>query len=241
MRNAPHIPVLLEETVSQLITDPSGVYVDGTLGFGGHSEAILRRLEPTGMLIGLDLNPNAISFAENRLSTISNNYALHLSNFKSFSKILFEKNIRNVQGLLLDLGLSSALIDQPEYGFSFRNDGPLDMQFDRNGKNTAEKYLNQVEEIELAKIIKRFGEEPNARKIASEIVQRVKLGKMSTTFDLKDAICKVVPERFQIKALARVFVVIRISLPFSFKDKIPRFFDISEIFRFLGCLKFKLE
>tara|TARA_S200000501_G_scaffold366785_1_gene402172 strand:- start:4023 stop:4952 length:930 start_codon:yes stop_codon:yes gene_type:complete len=212
MRESPHIPVLLKETVSQLITDPKGVYIDGTLGFGGHSEAILQRLEPTGMLIGLDLNPNAISFANSRLSTISDNYVLHLINFKSFSKILFQNNIRNIQGFLLDLGLSSALIDQPDYGFSYRNNGPLDMQFDRNGNNSAEKYLNQVSEVELIRIIKLYGEEPNAKKIAYEIIQRVKIGKMKTTFDLKDAVCRVVPERFQNKALARVFQAIRIKI-----------------------------
>ena len=210
--NAPHIPVLLEETVSQLITSADGIYIDGTLGFGGHSEAILRRLGPAGMLIGLDLNPKAISFAENRLSTISNNYALHLSNFKSFSKILYNGNIRTIQGFLLDLGLSSALIDESDYGFSFRNDGPLDMQFDRNGKNTAEKYLNKVIEADLIKVLRKFGEEPNARKIAIEIVKRVKLGKMKTTFDLKEAVCSVIPERFQVKALARVFQAIRIKI-----------------------------
>ena len=212
MRDAPHIPVLLEETVSRLITDPTGLYIDGTLGFGGHSEAILQRLEPIGMLMGLDLNPKAISFSENRLSSISNNYTLHLSNFKSFSEILYNKNIRKIQGFLLDLGLSSALIDEPEYGFSYRNNGPLDMQFDRNGSNTAEKYLNNVSESELLMTLRKFGEEPNARKIANEIVQRVAIDKMKTTFDLKEAICKVVPGRFQIKALARVFQAIRIKI-----------------------------
>ena len=212
MRDAPHIPVLLEETISQLITDQKGIYIDGTLGFGGHSESILRRLEPAGMLIGLDLNPNAISFAENRLSAISNNYALHLTNFKSFSKILFESNIRNIHGFLLDLGLSSALIDEPEYGFSFRNNGPLDMQFDRNGKNTAEKYLSNISEKDLIFTLRKFGEEPNARKIGSEIVKLVEQDKMKTTFDLKQAVCNVVPERFQVKALARVFQAIRIKI-----------------------------
>ena len=85
---APHVPVLLKESVSSLITDLNGIYIDGTLGYAGHSTSILQRLEPEGMLIGLDLNPNAISFAENRLSTISTNYSLHLSNFKSFSKVI---------------------------------------------------------------------------------------------------------------------------------------------------------
>ena len=83
--NSPHIPVLLEETISQLVINPSGIYVDGTLGYGGHSAEILRRLDSSGMLIGLDLNPNAISFSNSRLSAISNNYLLKLSNFKSFS------------------------------------------------------------------------------------------------------------------------------------------------------------
>ena len=211
-RNTPHIPVLLEETISYLITDTSGVYVDGTLGYGGHSEAILRRLEPTGMLIGLDLNPNAISYSENRLSAISTNFVLHLSNFKSFTKILFEKKIRKIQGILLDLGLSSALIDEPEYGFSYRNNGPLDMKFDRKGDFSAKDYLNNVSESDLFITLKKFGEEPNARKIAYEIVQRVKQNKMKTTFDLKNAVCNVVPKRFQIKTLARVFQAIRIKI-----------------------------
>ena len=85
-RNIPHIPVLLEETVSKLITDQSGVYIDGTLGYGGHSEAILKKLNSSGMLLGFDLNPDAISYSENRLSLKSNNYSLNLLNFKSFSK-----------------------------------------------------------------------------------------------------------------------------------------------------------
>ena len=211
-RNIPHIPVLLEETVSKLITDQSGVYIDGTLGYGGHSEAILKKLNSSGMLLGFDLNPDAISYSENRLSLKSNNYSLNLLNFKSFSKVLYEKNIRNIQGFLLDLGLSSALIDDHKYGFSYKNDGPLDMQFNRLGKFTAKKYLNHVNENELISILRKFGEEPNAKKIAQAILQRVKIGKMKTTFDLRHAVCQVIPRRFQIKSLSRVFQAIRIKI-----------------------------
>lgn len=209
---APHIPVLLKESVSSLITDLNGIYIDGTLGYAGHSTSILQRLEPEGMLIGLDLNPNAISFAENRLSTISTNYGLHLSNFKSFSKVLFDRKIRKIQGFFLDLGLSSALIDEPEYGFSYRNNGPLDMQFDRNGSFSAKDYLQNVSVDNLIFTLRKYGEEPNARKIANEIVQCVNQNKMNTTLDLRNAICNVVPERFQVKALSRVFQAIRIKI-----------------------------
>ena len=187
MRNTPHISVLLEETISHLITDPKGVYIDGTLGYGGHSEAILEKLESIGMLIGLDLNPHAISYSENRLSKISSNYALFISNFKSFTKILFENKIREIQGFLLDLGLSSVLIDKPEYGFSYRYNGPLDMRFDRAGNFSAYDYINNVNEFDLMFIIK-------------------------TTFDLRDAIRNVVPERVHIKVLSRVFQAIRIKI-----------------------------
>ena len=210
--NSPHVPVLLEESVHNLITNRNGVYIDGTLGYGGHAESILERLGSKGLLIGLELNPEALSFAQNRLAPFKDRMSLHLSNFRNFSKVLFDLNIRCIHGILLDLGLSSAVIDQAEYGFSYKNDGPLNMLFGQQNGQTAKEFLNSVSESDIFSLLKKFGEEPNAKKISKSIVQSSNRGQMNTTLDLRNAICAVTPKKYQLKTLSRVFQAIRIKV-----------------------------
>ncbi len=209
---SPHIPVLLEESVSNLINNRNGVYIDGTLGYGGHAETILERLGSKGLLIGLELNPKALSFAQNRLAPHQDRFSLHLSNFQQFSKPLFNLNIRKIHGILLDLGLSSPSIDESENGFSYKNEGPLNMLFGQKNGITAKEFLNSNNESDISLIIRKFGEEKNSKKIAKSIVKNVKSGKMNSTYDLRDAICAVTATRFQLKTLSRVFQAIRIHV-----------------------------
>ena len=127
--SVPHLPVLLEETVSQLVTDPDGIYLDGTVGYGGHAMSILEKLSPNGKLIGIDLDPYALEYTQNRLSATQTSYSLHHGNFREYPNLLQKLGINKLTGILFDLGFSSSQINAGHRGFSFQSDAPLDMRF----------------------------------------------------------------------------------------------------------------
>jgi 16S rRNA (cytosine1402-N4)-methyltransferase len=205
-----HTPVLREEVLRWLITSTDGVYVDATLGGGGHAESILQRLDPTGMLIGFDADPDAIRFAAARLSGFGEQAALVHSNFRNISAALDQRGISRIGGILFDLGVSSYQLDEPSKGFSFRGDDRLDMRMDPSQTLDARTLINEYEEEELAGIFWKYGEERASRSLARAIVrQRVK-GPLETTGELVAAVKSVVGERFLIKTLARVFQALRI-------------------------------
>lgn len=198
-----------------LVTALDGIYLDGTVGFGGHSGEILEKLKSPGKLIGLDADPDALQSADQYLSSFKTQtklFSLHHINFRYFPQILDKLEITKVNGILLDLGISSYQIDNAEKGFSFRAEGPLDMRLNPNSELNAKDYLYSVNENELGQIIRDYGEERYYKKIALSIVKRVKENKMNTTLDLKDAITSVVFGKFQIKSVARVFQAIRIHI-----------------------------
>ena len=164
-----HIPVLVDEVCGLLITDRSGVYVDGTFGLGGHTKALSSLLHADATLIGIDQDQTALS--EFPPSLLQQSLHLVCTNFENLDQVLLDLNIAKVHGILLDLGLNSFSLDDPERGFAFSLHGPLDMRFDQTSDLTAEYVVNHYSQEDLANVIYRFGEERNSRRIARNIVK----------------------------------------------------------------------
>jgi len=204
-----HIPVMVSEVLHWLLTNPSGIYVDGTVGMGGHSEALLQQLNANATLIGIDADPDALDTTEQRLQTFPQQIFLIQSNFSHLPAILRRQHIPSVDGILLDLGLSSLQIDVPERGFSYMQEGPLDMRFSPQSEQSAAQFLNSATQEEIEQVIREYGEERRYKVITKAILQSRPL---ATTTDLREAIANVTPERFRIKTLARVFQAIRIQV-----------------------------
>jgi len=180
-----HIPVMLNECLEGLITDPSGIYVDGTLGNGGHSTAILERLESGGILIGFDRDVDAIERVKDKLKAgARKRVELVHDNYANMAEQLDRLGLGKVQGLLLDLGVSSFQLDLAERGFSFQHDGPIDMRMDQTSGQTAAELVNTADEQELADIIYRYGEDHASRRIARAIVEARMKMQIETTAQL---------------------------------------------------------
>ena len=211
-QSIPHLPVLLEETISRLYTDPDGIYLDGTVGFGGHAEALLSKLSKDGQLIGIDLDPYALEYTEKRLSAPQNSYSLLNGNYREYPFLLQTLGVDTLTGILFDLGTSSSQLNTGRRGFSFQEDAPLDMRLNPNADYSAYDFLNNSEESEISDVIREYGEERHSRKIARMIYKKVQSNAMKTTFDLKEAVSKCVHPRFLNKSLARVFQAIRIKI-----------------------------
>ncbi len=188
-----HISVLYQECLDGLNIKPDGIYVDGTLGGGGHSEGILKKLT-TGKLIGIDQDDVALSAASEKLKKYESNFIAYKANFKSIKDVLTDLQIDSVDGVLLDLGVSSYQLDTAERGFSFHNDAPLDMRMDRQGDFSAYNIVNEYDENELAHIIKDYGEERWAKRIAKFIVEARMTSPIKTTFQLVDIIKAAIPK-----------------------------------------------
>ncbi len=161
-----HQPVMVEEVLRFLGCKPGGIYVDGTLGGGGHAFEILQRIAPDGRLIGIDRDDEAIAESEKRLEPFGERKILIKSNFADIAEILLDQEIKQVDGILLDLGVSSHQLDTAERGFSFSADAPLDMRMDRSRGLTAGDLVNDLSEQELKKIFREYGEEMMAGRIA---------------------------------------------------------------------------
>lgn len=187
-----HIPVLLQEAVASLKIHGSGVYVDGTAGGGGHSEAIAKQLT-TGRLIAVDQDPDALRAAAERLSPYTCAQVVE-GNFSQLSKILADLQVNAVDGILLDIGVSSYQIDTPQRGFSYHHDAPLDMRMSQKG-TTAAQLVNSLTEDELARIFFEYGEEKFARRIAAGIVKERAISPIETTLQLAEIIANHVPAK----------------------------------------------
>ena len=209
---APHIPVLLEETISLLLTNLEGIYLDGTVGFGGHAEVILSKLTANGKLIGIDLDPYALEYTHKRLSAHPYSYSLLNGNYREYPILLQNEGVSKLTGILIDLGSSSAQIDTGHRGFSYQSDAVLDMRFNPNADFNAKDFLNCSTEEDIGTIIKEYGEERHYRRIAEKIYKAAKSGKMNNTFELKGVIASSVNPKFVTKSLARVFQAIRIHI-----------------------------
>ena len=166
----PHKPVMVNEVLEFLVTLPDGIYVDGTVGTGGHSEAICKKISEKGHLICLDMDPDAIRISQNRLGRLKRRITFRKTNFSRIDKVLGDMGIARVNGILLDLGMSSYQLDRSGRGFSFNRDEPLDMRMDSEGVTTAKDIIYGSKDFEIEKILKDFGEERRARSISRAIV-----------------------------------------------------------------------
>lgn len=187
-----HKSVLLEETIEALNIRKGKIYLDGTLGGAGHSREILKKLDGSGLLIGIDQDKEALEVARERLSDF-NNVELFNLNYVDFEKALDELGIDKIDGVLLDIGVSSYQFDNPERGFSYRFDAPLDMRMDLDLDISARDIINTYTESEITRIIKDYGEEKWAARIAKFIVDERKEKSIETTFDLVEIIKKAIP------------------------------------------------
>jgi len=211
---APHRPVLLEETLQFLAPERGGLFVDGTVGLGGHSEAILKSSSDTRVL-GMDLDPTALAYARQRLAPFGERFRVFQANFRAIADSLRQANERDPSGILVDLGVSSIQFDSPERGFSFRFDGPLDMRMDPAKGPTAADLLQQLPESEIARIIFEYGEERHSRRIARRIVERREQGyPITTTRELADLVRLAAGghKRNQIHPATRTFQALRIAV-----------------------------
>jgi 16S rRNA (cytosine1402-N4)-methyltransferase len=203
-----HIPVMTGEALKYLNLNPDGIYIDGTIGGGGHAKMILSMLSSKGKLIGIDRDPEALALCRERFNS-TDQISLHHNSYHNIYKIMEELDIQKVNGILLDLGLSSIQLNSKRRGFSFKNDGRIDMRFDNSSGTTAEDLIKGLTEKELANIIFEFGEERRSRRISKAIKEAPEL---STTSDIKEAIRKSTPPHHRNKTLARVFQALRIAV-----------------------------
>ena len=210
-----HKSVLLEETVDSLNVKPGGIYVDGTLGGGGHSLEICKRLNGQGRLIGIDQDQDAINAATKRLEEYKDLVTIVRSNYEEIADVLRSLDIESVDGIVLDLGVSSYQLDDAERGFSYMADAPLDMRMDQRNSKTAKDIVNEYSEMELFRVIRDYGEDKFAKNIAKNIVKAREEKEIETTFELRDIIEKSIPKKFKVKGghpAKRTFQAIRIEL-----------------------------
>lgn len=212
MSNAVHIPVMLMEAVDALAVKPGGLYIDGTLGRAGHTREILRR---GGRVLGIDRDDAALAAAA---SVESEFFKAVKGNHGDIAVIAKKEGVVEVDGILLDLGVSSPQLDESERGFSFRAEGPLDMRMDRSGGVTAADVVRESSENELTDIFRKFGEEPNARRIAKAIVRFRAASPIETTLQLADLVEKTVGRHGAHHPATRVFQALRMYVNDEFGE-----------------------
>tara|TARA_B100000405_G_scaffold269867_1_gene208658 strand:+ start:41 stop:934 length:894 start_codon:yes stop_codon:yes gene_type:complete len=217
-----HIPVMSAQVLEYLNLQPGGLYIDGTIGAGGHAAQILSKLSNKGKLIGIDRDAEALEICYERFSAFADQISLHHSSYHNLSKIMGINGPSRANGILLDLGISSLQINSEDRGFSFQSNALVDMRFDQTKGQTAKDLIRESSEKELADIIYQFGEERKSRRISNSIK---KIKNLSTTMDLKEAIRKSTPPHHRNKTHARVFQAIRIAVNDEI-DKLKSFLKI---------------
>ena len=210
-----HVSVLLEETIENLNIQPDGIYVDGTLGGGGHAYHVCSQLGENGRFIGIDQDAVAIAAAGERLKPFEDKVTIVRSNYKDMKQVLHDLGISKVNGIVLDLGVSSYQLDTAERGFSYRENAPLDMRMDQRQSKTAKDIVNDYSEMELYRIIRDFGEDKFAKNIAKHIVRARQEKPIETTDELTEIIKAAIPMKFRATGghpAKRTFQAIRIEL-----------------------------
>jgi 16S rRNA (cytosine1402-N4)-methyltransferase len=208
-----HVPVLLEEILEFLRCLPSGTFVDCTVGLGGHARAILERIRPSGGLIAIDADTEALREARRNLAAWKEKVTCVQASYRRLSETLQRLGVRDVAGILLDLGMSSAQVESPSRGFSFSRRGPLDMRYDRRQPLTAADIVNRYPEKNLVKILREFGEEKAAKRIAAAIVRRREESPLSTTDELAELVASVArPRRGGIHPATKAFQALRVAV-----------------------------
>ena len=212
--NPVHLPVMPVEALANLIGDePGGLFVDATLGLGGHTELILQA-SPLNRVIGFDRDAEAITLAKARLAEFGERFDAVHCDYRQIKSVLQERKIESVAGVLADLGVSSFQFDEPERGFSFKSDSPLDMRMDRSQRETAADLVNELSESELADVIYEFGEERAARRIARLIVAERAKGAIKTTAQLANLVVRAVHQKghWRIHPATKTFQALRIAV-----------------------------
>lgn len=208
-----HMPVLLDEVLECLSPSARGVYADVTLGGGGHARAILERSAPDGMLIGTDRDPAALEAASETLADFGPRATLRKARMRDLRSVLDDLRVSRIDGVVADLGVSSAQLDQEERGFSLSKDGPIDMRMDPTEGETALELIERSTEEELANVIYRFGEERRSRRIARSLKRARDEGTLDTTADLRRAIHRATgPKRGRIDPATKTFQALRIAV-----------------------------
>lgn len=211
-----HTPIMLEEIIGFLNPSPGKIYLDGTLGTGGHAEALLKRSAPTGRVVGIDTDAESLEIARERLAPYGDRTVLVHGRYERARDILSRNDLSKVHGVLLDLGISRFQLEIPERGFSFSRQGPLDMRMDRTCGTPASRLLQELPEDCMALLFRVYGEERWARRIARSIVRtREERGELSTTRDLVDTVFRALPHqarRARIHPATRVFMALRIAV-----------------------------
>jgi len=224
-----HVPVLVAEVAELLVTRQGGSYIDGTVGAGGHACAILSKAGGSARLLGIDADPSALEVARQRLAEFGDRVVLMHGNFRDLSLIARSAGFFPVNGILLDLGLSSMQLADAERGFSFQGTGKLDMRFDRSKGVSAHDLLAGLDERQLAEVLREYGEERYARAIAREVVRT---GPVCRVSELSDAVARAVPRRALRPALARTFQALRIATNDelgALREALPQAIDALEV------------
>jgi len=204
-----HVPVLLKESVDLLVVKENGNFFDGTVGFGGHSKEILKRLNDKGKLVATDKDSDAFSFCKKHFES-DNRFVVYNTSFLNIDTISKIEFIEKFDGIFVDLGVSSYQLDNIQSGFTFREDAPLDLRMNKSDGIPASHVLNNFTQEKIAEIIFKYGEEKKSRWIAKKIVEARDLKKFESTQQLKEIIEKIVPPNFLNKSLSRVFQALRI-------------------------------
>lgn len=210
-----HEPVMCREVIASLECKPGGMYVDGTVGGGGHALAILEETAPDGLLIGIDRDSDALLASERRLQTFGRRKILVKANFADIGNVLTNMNIKKVDGIFLDLGVSSHQLNAGDRGFSFSSDAPLDMRMDQDSRYCAWDLVNLSPEKDLREMIRAYGEEPMAGRIARAILTKRAAAPIRTTVELADIVYHAVPAAYRqrrIHPATRTFQAIRIAV-----------------------------
>ena len=204
-----HIPVMITEVLSYLAIKPDGIYLDGTIGPGGHATPILKKLIDGGKVVGIDRDEEALDICKKNLKTSSSILSLYHSSYNNLDKIIAAEGLSSFSGVLLDLGLSSLQLGSKNRGFSYRSEGSLDMRYDQSSGNGAGNLIVHTDQDSLAQIFKEYGEERLASRIAKSIKE---MTKMNTIADLREAIRRCTPPNHRDRTFARIFQALRIAV-----------------------------
>ena len=210
-----HVPVMVAEVIEHLNLAPGKIIIDATLGGGGHSLEVLKRIGPSGRLIAIDRDQTALEGARQRLVQYAGQCQFIHGNFKDIDKIAGDLKIRKVDGILIDLGVSSMQLEDPERGFSFQADGPLDMRMDKDSYISAYDLVNNLNEEELSHLLWNFGEERFHNRIARFLVKEREKHPITSTLELSSIVCRAMPPRFRhqrIHPATRTFQAVRIAV-----------------------------
>lgn len=204
-----HIPVLLNECINYLITSADGVYFEGTIGFGGHTQKLLEKLSSKAIYIGTDKDVNAFNFCVDKFKS-DNRVQFYNTSFLNIDVISKLEEVEFFDGIFVDLGVSSYQLDSPDSGFTYRQDSELDLRMNKKEGKPAYKYLNELSEKEIADILYRYGEEKKSRQIAKEIVKNRTIDEIKSSFRLNKLVEKVIGQKNLNKSLSRIYQALRI-------------------------------